>query len=141
MGMFLLASQVPTQAIIGTGKGVVKPVELGSSELDLMEKADEGTGETHEEKKSHHSNGVKSDLTSRLNQIEGQIQDVRRLIENNIYCDDVLTEIAAVQSALNSVSRILLEGHMKSCVVERICAGEDEVIDELMITVRRMMKK
>lgn len=66
---------------------------------------------------------------------------MRRLIENDTYCDDVLTQIAAVQSALNSVSRILLEGHMKSCVVERIREGDEEVIDELMVTVNRLMKK
>ncbi len=84
---------------------------------------------------------VKNNLTSRLNRIEGQIRGVRRLIENDTYCDDVLTQIAAVQAALNSVSRILLEGHMKSCVVERIQEGDEEVIDELMVTVNRLMKK
>ena len=92
-------------------------------------------------RKSHHSHRVKNNLTSRLNRIEGQIRGVRRLIENDTYCDDVLTQIAAVQSALNSVSRILLEGHMKSCVVERIREGDEEVIDELMVTVNRLMKK
>nr|WP_280525605.1 metal-sensitive transcriptional regulator [Kroppenstedtia eburnea] len=109
--------------------------------MDPTEKVNEGACETHEERKSHHPDRVKSNLTSRLNRIEGQIRGVRRLIENDTYCDDVLTQIAAVQSALNSVSRILLEGHMKSCVVERIREGDDEVVDELMVTVHRMMKK
>jgi CsoR family transcriptional regulator, copper-sensing transcriptional repressor len=84
---------------------------------------------------------VKSNLTSRLNRIEGQIRGIRKMIDNDTYCDDVLTQIAAVQSALNSVSRILLEGHMKTCVLERIQEGDHEVIDELLTTVHRLMKK
>ncbi|MCS1351494.1 metal-sensitive transcriptional regulator [Mechercharimyces sp. CAU 1602] len=92
------------------------------------------------ERKSHHSAEIKNNLVTRLNRIEGQIRGVKGLIEKDTYCDDVLTQISAIQSALNSVGRILLEGHMKSCVVERIQEGETEVIDELLITVKKMMK-
>nr|WP_308423168.1 metal-sensitive transcriptional regulator [Marinithermofilum abyssi] len=99
------------------------------------------TCQTGTERKSHHSEKVKSNLTSRLNRIEGQIRGIRKMIDNDTYCDDVLTQIAAVQSALNSVSRILLEGHMKTCVLERIQEGDHEVIDELLTTVHRLMKK
>lgn len=91
-------------------------------------------------RRSHHSEAMKSNLTSRLNRIEGQIRGIKGLIERDTYCDDVLNQIAAVQSALNSVGRLLLEGHMKSCVVERIQAGETEVLDELLITVNKLMK-
>lgn len=89
---------------------------------------------------SHHSEAMKSNLTSRLNRIEGQIRGIKGLIERDTYCDDVLNQIAAVQSALNSVGRLLLEGHMKSCVIERIQAGETEVLDELLVTVNKLMK-
>lgn len=89
---------------------------------------------------SHHSAQTKANLTTRLNRIEGQIRGVKAMIEKDTYCDDVLTQIAAAQSALNSVGRLLLEGHMKSCVVDRIQAGESEVIDELLITVNKLMK-
>lgn len=92
------------------------------------------------ERKSHHSDQVKSNLLSRLNRIEGQIRGIKGLIEKDTYCDDVLNQIAAAQSALNSVGRLLLEGHMKSCIVERIQAGEHEVIDELLVTVNKLMK-
>lgn len=119
----------------------VKAMEMVNPELDPGTKEDEDRSDGREVRKSHHSQRVKNNLTSRLNRIEGQIRGVRRLIENDTYCDDVLTQIAAVQSALNSVSRILLEGHMKSCVVERIREGDEEVIDELMVTVNRLMKK
>lgn len=95
---------------------------------------------SHLERKSHHSEQMKSNLTSRLNRIEGQIRGIKGMIEKDTYCDDVLNQIAAVQSALNSVGKLLLEGHMKSCIVERIEAGEHEVIDELLITVNKLMK-
>ncbi|MBB6735211.1 metal-sensing transcriptional repressor [Cohnella sp. CBP 2801] len=92
------------------------------------------------ERKSHHSDKTKANLLSRLNRIEGQIRGIKGLIEKDTYCDDVLNQIAAAQSALNSVGRLLLEGHMKSCIVERIQAGENEVIDELLVTVNKLMK-
>jgi DNA-binding FrmR family transcriptional regulator len=92
------------------------------------------------ERKSHHSDKMKSNLISRLNRIEGQIRGIKGLIDKDTYCDDVLNQIAAAQSALNSVGRLLLEGHMKSCVVERIQSGDHEVLDELLITVNKLMK-
>jgi len=95
---------------------------------------------TDQERKSHHSDKMKSTLISRLNRIEGQIRGIKGLIEKDTYCDDVLNQIAAAQSALNGVGKLLLEGHMKSCIVERIQAGEHEVIDELLVTVNKLMK-
>ncbi|GAK40207.1 metal-sensitive transcriptional regulator [Paenibacillus urinalis] len=89
---------------------------------------------------SHHSDEMKNILTTRLNRIEGQIRGIKGMIERDTYCDDVLTQIAAVQSALNGVGKLLLEGHMKSCVIDRIQAGEHEVIDELLVTVKKLMK-
>jgi DNA-binding FrmR family transcriptional regulator len=91
-------------------------------------------------RKSHHSDQTKSNLISRLNRIEGQIRGVKGLIEKDTYCDDVLNQIAAIQAALNSTGRLLLEGHMRSCVVERIEEGDHAVIDELLITMNKLMK-
>jgi len=79
-------------------------------------------------------------MISRLNRIEGQIRGVKGLIEKDTYCDDVLNQIASIQSALNGVGKLLLENHMKSCLVERIQEGDHEVIDELLITVNKLMK-
>jgi len=98
-------------------------------------------GDTTSHRKSHHSEKFKKDLITRLNRIEGQVRGVKGLIEKDTYCDDVLAQISAIQSALNSVSRLLLEGHMKSCVVERIQEGDVEVIDEVLTTIKKMMKK
>ncbi|MCL9660893.1 metal-sensitive transcriptional regulator [Paenibacillus hunanensis] len=83
---------------------------------------------------------MKHNLVRRLNRVEGQIRGIKGMIEKDTYCDDVLNQIAAAQSALNSVGRLLLEGHMKSCVVERIESGEHEVIDELLVTINKLLK-
>lgn len=91
-------------------------------------------------RQSHHSDKMKSNLVSRLNRIEGQIRGVTGMIQRDAYCDDVLNQIAAIQSALNSVGKLLLEGHIKSCVTERIQVGDDKVIDELLTTVTKLMK-
>jgi DNA-binding FrmR family transcriptional regulator len=111
--------------------------------LETLKEADAEHTETHcsnNERQSHHSDKTKANLVTRLNRIEGQIRGVKGLIEKDTYCDDVLNQIAAAQAALNSVGKLLLEGHMKSCVIERIQAGEHEVIDELLITVNKLMK-
>ncbi|WP_082686931.1 metal-sensitive transcriptional regulator [Bacillus sp. FJAT-27445] len=92
-------------------------------------------------RKSHHSEKTKRNLVARLNRIEGQIRGIKGLIEKDTYCDDVITQISATQAALNSVAKLLLEGHMKSCVVERIQEGDHEVVDELLVTIQRLMKK
>jgi CsoR family transcriptional regulator, copper-sensing transcriptional repressor len=94
----------------------------------------------HGERKSHHPPKIKNNLISRLNRVEGQIRGVKKMIENDTYCDDVLNQIAAIQSALNSVGKILLEGHLRSCVVERLQEGDVEVINELLVTVKKLMK-
>lgn len=90
---------------------------------------------------SHHSEKTKQNLITRLNRVEGQIRGIKGLIEKDTYCDDVITQISATQAALNSVAKILLEGHLRSCVVERIQEGDHEVIDELLTTIQRLMKK
>jgi len=91
-------------------------------------------------RKSHHSDKVKNGLVGRLNRIEGQIRGIKGLIEKDTYCDDVLNQISSVQSALNGVSKLLFEHHLKSCVVDRIQEGDNDVLDELMTTMNKMMK-
>jgi len=90
---------------------------------------------------SHHSEKMKKNLVTRLNRIEGQVRGIKRLIENDTYCDDVITQIAASQAALNSVAKLLLEAHMKECVANRIQEGDMEVLDEVLITIQKLMKK
>ncbi|MEH6939098.1 metal-sensitive transcriptional regulator [Bacillus sp. JJ664] len=96
---------------------------------------------TEGERKSHHSEKTKQNLITRLNRVEGQVRGIKGLIEKDTYCDDVITQIAATQAALNSVAKLLLEGHMKSCVLERIQEGDTAVIDEVLVTFQKLMKK
>jgi CsoR family transcriptional regulator, copper-sensing transcriptional repressor len=92
------------------------------------------------DRNSSHSDKVKSSLMTRLNRIEGQIRGVKGMIEKDVYCDDVLNQIAAIQAALNGVGKLLLEGHMRSCVISRIQEGDLEVIDEILKTMNKLMK-
>ena len=79
-------------------------------------------------------------LMNRLKRIEGQVRGVERMLENNAYCPDILTQVSAISSALNSFNKELLASHIKSCVVDDIRAGKDEVIDELAATLQKIMK-
>ena len=106
-----------------------------------MEFEEEVCCSTLGERKSHHSAEVKKNLANRLNRIEGQIRGIKGLIERDTYCDDVITQISAIQSALNSVGKILLEGHLKGCVVNRLQAGDTDVLDEFLITIQKIIKK
>ena len=82
---------------------------------------------------------INKDLTNRLNRIEGQVKGVKSMIDKGVYCDDVLIQISAVQSALSSVSKILLENHMRSCVARRLQEDDDSVVEEFVKTVGRLL--
>ena len=92
-------------------------------------------------RKSHHPETVKTNLVHRLNRIEGQIRGIKGMIEKDVYCDDIITQLSATQSALNSVANVLLDGHIKGCVKTRLAEGEDEILDELLVTIKKLMRK
>ena len=79
-------------------------------------------------------------LVNRLSRIEGQIRGIRGMLEKDAYCPDILAQAAAANAALNAFSRELLSNHIRSCVVEDVRAGHDEVIDELLSTMQKFMK-
>ncbi len=91
-------------------------------------------------KKKERSEKEYKDLIHRLNRIEGQIRGIKGMVEKDAYCTDILTQVAAVRAALNSFNKVLLANHMKSCVIEDIKAGKEEVIDELVTTFEKLMK-
>ncbi|MBB6216770.1 DNA-binding FrmR family transcriptional regulator [Anaerosolibacter carboniphilus] len=95
---------------------------------------------TDGERVSHRPESVTQALVKRLNKIEGQVRGVRGMIERGTYCDDVLIQIAAVQSAIDGVSKLLLENHMKTCVIDRIREGDTEVVEEFLKTINKMMR-
>ncbi len=80
------------------------------------------------------------DLITRLNRIEGQIRGIRRMVEEDAYCTDVLTQVSAASAALGSFTRVLLSNHIKTCVAQDIRAGKDETIDELVATLQKLMR-
>lgn len=80
------------------------------------------------------------DLIHRLNRIEGQVRGIRGMVERNVYCTDILTQVAAVSAALNAFNKELLASHIRTCVAEDIRDGKDEVIDELVHTLQKLMK-
>ncbi len=79
-------------------------------------------------------------LIHRLNRIEGQIRGIRGMVEKSAYCPDILAQVAAANAALNAFSKELLANHIKTCVAQDIRAGKDETIDELLVTLRKLMK-
>ncbi len=79
-------------------------------------------------------------LMNRLKRIEGQVRGVERMLENDAYCPDIMTQVSAINCALNSFNKVLLASHLRSCVVDDIRDGNDEVIDELVETLQKVMK-
>lgn len=79
-------------------------------------------------------------LINRLNRIEGQIRGIKRMVENNAYCPDILIQSAAANAALNAFNKELLSNHIHTCVADDIRSGNDETIDELVETLKKLMK-
>lgn len=97
------------------------------------------TGE-NEERLSHHDDRTIRELVARMNRIEGQVRGIKGMIERHVYCDDILNQIASVEAALHGAAKLLLEKHMKSCVVEQLQAGDDKVVDEVVKTIFKLIK-
>lgn len=79
-------------------------------------------------------------LINRLNRISGQINGIKKMVEDSAYCPDILLQVAAANAALNSFSKELLAEHIRTCVADNIKNGNNEVIDELVITLQKLMK-
>ena len=80
------------------------------------------------------------DLMNRLKRIEGQVRGLQRMLEEDAYCPQILTQASAVSSALNSFCRVLLTSHLRTCVSEDIRAGREDTVDELMDVLQKLMK-
>ena len=91
-------------------------------------------------KHKHRQAAEEKDLLNRLNRIEGQIRGIKSMVEDERYCVDILTQVSAVQAALNSFNKVLLSSHIKSCVVEQNQDGNLEAVDELCMTIQKVMK-
>lgn len=130
----------------GAAQGVAK---AGANRTDRTDRADR-TGRADQadhvpdcpcrHKSTPRSMELQADMQKRLNRAIGQLTGVKAMIEDNRYCGDVLTQLAAAESAVRRVSEMVLAEHMRTCVVEEVRAGNDEVIDEVMALMRRFSK-
>ncbi len=92
------------------------------------------------ERKKKRNENERHDLMNRLKRIEGQVRGLQRMLEEDAYCPEILTQASAVHSALNSFCRVLLANHIRTCVSDDIRAGREETVDELMNTLQKLMK-
>ena len=79
-------------------------------------------------------------LLNRLSRIEGQIRGIRKMVETDVYCTDILVQVSAATAALNAFNKELLSNHIHTCVANDIRSGNDEVIDELCDTLQKLMR-
>ena len=91
-------------------------------------------------KTTRRSDDQVKELVNRLNRIERQIQGIRGMVDSRAYCNDILVQSAAVTAAISAFNRELLASHLHTCVLRDIRAGKDEVVDELMETLQKLMK-
>ena len=92
------------------------------------------------ERKKQRQEKEYKDLVNRLSRIEGQVRGIKRMVEEDAYCTDILTQVSAIQSALNAFNRELLARHIRTCVVTDIQKGDLDVVDDLVATIQKMMK-
>ena len=83
---------------------------------------------------------TEGEYKKRLNRIEGQIRGIKGMLEKDAYCTDILVQVAAVNSALNSFNKELLAEHIRTCVIEDIKAGKEDTVDDLVDTIKKLMK-
>ncbi len=88
-------------------------------------------------KRTYRTEDEKKQLIHRLNRISGQVEGIKKMIEEDRYCDDVLTQLLAVDKAVKSLSSVILEKHMYSCIKKEVSEGNLEVVDEVMHLFRR----
>lgn len=92
------------------------------------------------QKTKERSEKEKRSMLNRLSRIEGQVRGIRKMVENNAYCPDILIQVSAVNAALNSFNKVLLAEHIRTCVTDDIREGKEETIDELVLVLQKLMK-
>ena len=107
----------------------------GKKTKDIEEKACECCVRTKERGEDEYK-----DLMNRLSRIEGQIRGLKAMVERGAYCPDILTQASAASAALNSFNKVLLTNQIRTCVLNDIKGGNDEVIDELVNTLGKLMR-
>jgi DNA-binding FrmR family transcriptional regulator len=114
-------------------------VESEDSRRKDMEQEDMQSCPHCSQRKTVRKEKLRTSLIKRLNCVEGQVRGIKGMVEKDVYCDDILNQIAAVRAALTSISKIVLENHIHGCLVEKIRNGEDDVVDELLTTIGKLL--
>lgn len=91
-------------------------------------------------RKKHRDETEYKDLLTRLNRIEGQVRGIKKMVEEDAYCTDILTQVMAATAALNSFNRVLLKNHLESCVIQDIKSDKEGAVEELVALLQKMMK-
>ena len=91
------------------------------------------------QKSTPRSEELKSDVGRRISRAIGQLNGIRQMVDDDRYCGDVLTQLAAVESAVKAISRSVMRDHLETCVVERVQRGDTEVVDEVMDLFKKFM--
>lgn len=107
---------------------------------DLFSISEEKCCTSNENEKGNYSIDLQDKLMKRMNRIEGQIKGIKNMMTRRIYCDDILHQISAAQKALDSVSRVLLESHINTCVIDRLKKDDPEIVQEFLTTVSKITK-
>uniref|UniRef100_UPI004057AE3B metal-sensing transcriptional repressor n=1 Tax=Agathobacter sp. TaxID=2021311 RepID=UPI004057AE3B len=110
------------------------------SEIADTEKGESLAACPHCIKHKERSEKEYKDLLNRLSRVEGQIRGIRKMVENNCYCTDILVQVSAATAALNSFNKVLLGNHIKTCVAQDIRDGKEETVDELVNVLQKLMK-
>ena len=95
---------------------------------------------SNEGRLTHRTDEQKKAMLTRLKRVEGQIRGIEKMVEQDVYCPDILIQVSAATSALNSFSKVLLSNHIKGCVAGDIRQGKDESIDELCKILQKLMR-
>ena len=92
------------------------------------------------ERKKQRQDKEYKDMINRLSRIEGQVRGIKRMVEEDAYCTDILVQVSAVNAALNSFNKVLLAIQIKTCVRQDILDGKEETVDDLVVTLQKLMK-
>lgn len=120
-------------------KGCPAKVSAGEGGREIMEEGYK-TCPGCQHKTKERPDKEKKNMINRLSRIEGQVRGIKKMVESDAYCPDILIQVSAVNAALNSFNKVLLGEHIRTCVIEDIREGKEETIDELVLVLQKLMK-
>ncbi len=91
-------------------------------------------------KTTKRADSLKNDLAKRLNKIEGQVKGVKKMIENDAYCNDILNQTLAIKAALDGVNKLILKLHIENCLLKEIKENDTKALTELMDILKKLIK-